>query len=392
MALVVAGVVLGLVPVVAFLMRDRPEDVGLRAYGEEPGTKVDDAGSPAIRCASAFSGLRLGLRTRDFYLLAGTFFVCGASTNGLIGTHLIPACIDNGIPEVAAASLLASMAIFNFVGATGSGWLSDRVDCRKLLCMYYALRGVSLLILPFSFDTFYGLSLFTAFYGLDWIATVPPTVRLTTQAFGREKTGIMYGWITCAHQIGGAMAAFFGGVLRVNFDTYMHAFMLSGMLCFLAAIMVLFIGYNRRARTARRAGARPRPELQSKGQSNAQTRNSPAASPSSPAPGATSAAASRSRWPTPARRWWSMRGPTAPRPRRSRARSRPRAARRWPLSPMSPTSRRWRRWSPPRSSASAASISWSTTRRCGPSSRSRRCRSRSGGRSSASCSTAPSSA
>ena len=139
----------------------------------------------------------------------------------------------------------ASMAIFNFVGATGSGWLSDRIDCRKLLCMYYALRGVSLLILPFSFDTFYGLALFTAFYGLDWIATIPPTVKLIGQSFGREKTAVMYGWITAVHQIGGACAAYFGGVLRVNFDTYMHAFMLSGLLCFLAAIMALFIGYNR---------------------------------------------------------------------------------------------------------------------------------------------------
>ncbi len=250
MAMIVAGVVLGLVPAVIFLMRDRPEEMGVTAYGEVPGAKPEarSSGNPV---RTAFDGLRLGLRTRDFYLLAGTFFVCGASTNGLIGTHLIPACIDNGIPEVAAAGLLASMAIFNFVGATGSGWLSDRIDCRKLLCMYYALRGVSLLILPFSFDTFYGLALFTAFYGLDWIATVPPTVRLTTQTFGREKTGIMYGWITCAHQFGGASAAFLGGVLRVNFDTYMHAFMLSGLLCFLAAIMVLFIGYNREAATPR---------------------------------------------------------------------------------------------------------------------------------------------
>jgi len=119
-----------------------------------------------------FQALGVGLRTRDFYLLAGTFFICGASTNGLIGTHLIPACIDNGIPEVAAASLLASMAVFNFFGATGSGWLSDRVDCRILLCVYYGLRGLSLLVLPFSFDTFYGLALFTMFYGLDWIATI----------------------------------------------------------------------------------------------------------------------------------------------------------------------------------------------------------------------------
>lgn len=244
MMLVVAAIVLGLVPIVWLLMRNRPEDIGLKAYGEAADAKPVAAptGNPV---RTAFQGLALGLRSRDFYLLAGTFFICGASTNGLIGTHLIPACIDNGIPEIAAASLLASMAIFNFIGATGSGWLSDRVDCRVLLCVYYSLRGVSLLILPFSFDTFYGLALFTAFYGLDWIATIPPTVKLIGQSFGREKTAVIYGWVTCSHQIGGASAAFLGGVLRVNFDTYMHAFMLSGLLCFLAAIMALFIGYNR---------------------------------------------------------------------------------------------------------------------------------------------------
>jgi sugar phosphate permease len=246
MALVVAGVVFGVLPVMALLMRDRPENVGLTAYGEPPDTKPapPPSGNPV---RTTFAGLALGLRTRDFYLLAGTFFVCGASTNGLIGTHLIPACIDNGIPEIAAASLLASMAVFNFIGATGSGWLSDRVDCRILLCVDYALRGLSLLVLPFSFDTFYTLSLFAVFYGLDWIATIPPTVKLIGQTFGREKTGVMYGWVTCAHQIGGASAAFLGGVLRVSFDTYMHAFMFSGLLCLLAAIMALFIGYHRPA-------------------------------------------------------------------------------------------------------------------------------------------------
>jgi predicted MFS family arabinose efflux permease len=136
------------------------------------------------------------------------------------------------------------MALFNFFGATGSGWLSDRIDPRLLLCVYYGLRGLSLLILPFSFDTFYGLALFATFYGLDWIATIPPTVKLIGQTFGREKTGVMYGWVTCVHQMGGASAAFFGGVLRDSFDTYMHAFMISGLLCLLASVVVWFIGYK----------------------------------------------------------------------------------------------------------------------------------------------------
>jgi sugar phosphate permease len=244
MALLMAVIVLSLAPVVAWLMRDRPEDVGLRAYGEAPDAKPMARSSGGNPVQAAFAGLRVGLRSRDFYLIAGTFFVCGASTNGLIGTHLIPACIDSGIPEVAAASLLASMAIFNFIGATGSGWLSDRIDARLLLCVYYGLRGLSLLILPFSFDTFYGLALFATFYGLDWIATVPPTVKLISQSFGREKTAVMYGWVTCVHQMGGASAAFFGGVMRDSFDTYMHAFLISGLLCLLAATMVWLIGFN----------------------------------------------------------------------------------------------------------------------------------------------------
>ncbi len=246
MALTIAGIVFGLMlPLVAIFMRDRPEQIGLSPYGELPGTRLAAAPPKENPFRASFRGLAIGLRRRDFYLLAGSFFVCGASTNGLIGTHLIPACIDNGIPEVAAASMLASMAIFNFIGTTGSGWLSDRIDCRVLLCVYYALRGVSLLILPFSFDTFYGLALFTAFYGLDWLATLPPTVRLTTNAFGREQTGIMYGWITASHQVGGALAAFIGGVLRVDLGSYLQAFIISGLLCFVASIMVLFIGTGR---------------------------------------------------------------------------------------------------------------------------------------------------
>ena len=247
MALTLAAAVLALIPLVFWLMRDRPEDLGIRAYGEGPDAKPNAPPATGNPIRNAFAALFFGLRRRDFYLLAGTFFICGASTNGLIGTHLVPACIDNGIPEVMAASLLASMAIFNFIGATGSGWLSDRVDCRILLCVYYGLRGLSLMFLPFSFDTFYTLSIFAVFYGLDWIATVPPTVKLIGQSFGREKTAVMYGWITCCHQLGGASAAFFGGVLRVNFDTYMHAFMISGLLCLIAAVLALFIGYSRPA-------------------------------------------------------------------------------------------------------------------------------------------------
>jgi predicted MFS family arabinose efflux permease len=182
------------------------------------------------------------LRSKDFWLLAGSFFICGASTNGLIGTHLIPACIDHGIPEVRAAGLLALMGLLDLFGTTFSGWLSDRYNCRYLLCWYYGLRGLSLLGLPFALGgPEWGLSAFAIFYGLDWIATVPPTVRLTADAFGRENVGVMFGWIFASHQVGAALAATFAGTVRTYLGDYMIAFILSGIICLLAAGLVLRI-------------------------------------------------------------------------------------------------------------------------------------------------------
>jgi predicted MFS family arabinose efflux permease len=165
----------------------------------------------------------------------------------LIGTHLIPACIDNGYSEVTGAALLATMGVFNFIGTTASGWLSDRFDNRRLLSIYYGLRGLSLFYLPYSFVDFYTMTLFAVFYGLDWFATLAPTVRLITNVVGRDKAGIVYGWVFTSHQIGGASAAFVGGLLRESFGGYTQAFMLSGTICLLAAIAALFIGGGRRA-------------------------------------------------------------------------------------------------------------------------------------------------
>lgn len=242
MSLVLAGVVLFLLLPVATLMRERPYDIGLSPYGEAPGAGAPPPARKGNPIRIAFSGLGSGLRSRDFWLLGGSFFVCGASTNGLIGTHLVAACADKGITEVAAASMLGMMAIFNFVGATGSGYLSDRVDNRVLLAVYYSLRGMSLLVLPNAFDSFYMLGVFVVFYGLDWIATVPPTVRLTANAFGKENTGLMFGWISCVHQLGGASAAYLAGVIRVDMGNYTTAFIISGALCFVAAVLVMFVG------------------------------------------------------------------------------------------------------------------------------------------------------
>jgi sugar phosphate permease len=236
----VAAVALLVAPITFLVMRDRPEEKGLRPLGfpdNEP-LPVPAAGNPFI---AAISALRMASRSKQFWILAGSFFVCGASTNGLVGTHLIPACMDHGIPEVQAAGLLAVMGIFDLFGTTGSGWLSDRFDNRLLLLTYYGFRGLALLYLPYGFiSEGHGLSIFAVFYGLDWIATVPPTVALTRQVFGAEKAGLVFGWIMAAHQVGAALAATFAGLIRTNDGNYDHAFMIAGVLCLITAVAVLF--------------------------------------------------------------------------------------------------------------------------------------------------------
>jgi predicted MFS family arabinose efflux permease len=188
------------------------------------------------------SALGVAMRSRAFWVLAGTFFICGASTNGLIGTHLIAACHDVGISEVRSAGLLAMMGIFDIVGTTASGWLTDRYSSRALLFMYYTLRGLSLLFLPYTLQHADRLGWFAVFYGLDWIATVPPTVRLATEAFGQENTGVIYGWIGASHQLGASAAAFGAGALRTALGDYAAAFHIAGALCVAAGIAILTVG------------------------------------------------------------------------------------------------------------------------------------------------------
>jgi sugar phosphate permease len=245
-ALSIACAAIVVLPLVLLLMRNYPRNVGLRPYGEiDPESRevAPEALPPATNpFRAALMGLQRGLRSRDFWLLAGSFFICGASTNGLIGTHLIPACVDHGIPEVRAAGLMAIMGILDLIGTTFSGWLSDRYNSRYLLCWYYGLRGLSLLGLPFALSgPEWGLSAFAIFYGLDWVATVPPTVRLTADSFGRENVGVMFGWIFASHQIGAALAATFAGTVRTFLGDYIVAFLLSGTICLLAAGLVLRI-------------------------------------------------------------------------------------------------------------------------------------------------------
>ena len=237
-----AGLALLMAPLALLLMRDRPQEKGLLPLGQPEGIVVP-ATTLQNPFVAAISSLTLASRSKEFWILAGSFFICGASTNGLIGTHLVPACMDHGMPEVQAASLLAVMGIFDLVGTTGSGWLSDRFDNRILLFAYYGLRGLSLLYLPYGFiSEGHGLSIFAVFYGLDWIATVPPTVALARQAFGAEKTGLIFGWIMASHQIGAALAASVAGFIRTAEGTYDRAFILAGGLCLVTAIGVLFAG------------------------------------------------------------------------------------------------------------------------------------------------------
>jgi sugar phosphate permease len=227
---------------VLMLMRDRPGDLGLRPFGDE-GTAPAPAPLPntAPIMAAALGTLRDAAKTKVFWILFATFFICGASTNGLVQVHLIPMCLDFGIPQVQAAGLLAAMGIFDFAGTIASGWLSDRYDNRYLLFWYYGLRGLSLLLLPFSDFSFYGLSLFAMFYGLDWIATVPPTVRLTAQRFGPERANLVFGWIFAGHQLGAGVAAFGAGLSRTVLASYLPAFFVAGALCIVAALIILAI-------------------------------------------------------------------------------------------------------------------------------------------------------
>lgn len=239
-SLTVALCTLAVVPLVLVFLRNRPEDAGVRAYGaSEDDPPAPPRGNPV---AIAFRGLAIASGNRNFWLLAATFFICGASTNGLIGTHLIPASVDHGMAEVTAASLLAVVGIFDVVGTTVSGVLTDRVDSRKLLFAYYGLRGLSLLFLPLVLGSpSFGLILFIVFYGLDWVATVPPTVAIASQTFGRAAGPVVYGWVFTAHQLGAAVVASAAGVIRTVTGGYELAFVGSGLLCLLAAGLCLLM-------------------------------------------------------------------------------------------------------------------------------------------------------
>ena len=217
-----------------------PVDIGLAPYGEDnvvprPARPVGNPFSRTLNVLGEASA------TPTFWMLFFTFFVCGLSTNGLVQNHFIPLCHDEGLTEVAAASVLAMMGAFDFVGTIGSGWLTDRFDSRKLLFMYYGLRGLSLIALPYTDFSIFGLSIFAVFYGLDWIATVPPTVRLAVQHYGREKGPMVFGWAFAGHQLGAAVASTVGALIKDGTGSYIPAFMASGIACLLAAAAAMWL-------------------------------------------------------------------------------------------------------------------------------------------------------
>jgi MFS family permease len=242
--LIVAVCLLVLIPLVFLFLPEWPADVGAVPFGADS----DHLAPPRVTrnpLSLAFRGLADGMRNRDFWLLAGTFFVCGFTTNGLVGTHMIALCGDHGMDAVAAGGLLAMMGFFDLIGTTLSGWLTDRYDPRKLLFAYYGLRGLSLIYLPFADFSFRGLSLFAVFYGLDWIATVPPTLALTNKTFGKERAPVIFGWIFASHQVGAASAAFLAGWSRGVSGSYLQAFIIAGFTGVAAAFMALAIGRDR---------------------------------------------------------------------------------------------------------------------------------------------------
>jgi sugar phosphate permease len=233
-----------LVPVVWLVMRDRPADAGTTPYGSQeepapPATATPDESAARV----ALRTLKESSRSRTFWFLFLSFWICGWSTNGLIGTHFIPAAHDHGMPPTTSAGLLALIGIFDIVGTVASGWLTDRVDSRYLLFTYYFLRGLSLLVVPglLASTVHPSLFVFIVFYGLDWVATVPPTVALCRQHFGSEKAGIVFGWVFASHMVGAGIAASYAGWVRQEAGDYFAAWMTAGGLCLGAAALCLLI-------------------------------------------------------------------------------------------------------------------------------------------------------
>jgi len=237
-----------MLPVVWLLLPESPGDVGLGPYGgaaERP--TAPSAGNPFI---VALQGGARAVRSLDFWLLTIVFGICGFSTNGLVGTHLVPFCVDKGLTEVFAASFLAVLGIFNLIGSTLSGWLTDRMNPRMLMFWLFMLRGASLFLLPLTSFDMLSLSIFTVFYGLNWIAIVPPMFAVINEVFGKRAAPVIISWIFAGHQVGGALAAFGAGAMRDLTGSYLLAFMISGATCLLAALLAIKVSRGPQAQPA----------------------------------------------------------------------------------------------------------------------------------------------
>ncbi len=240
-AFLVSAVALLAIPLVWLLLPESPAAIGQKMLGQVEEVK-DQGLSRRNPLAIALDALRTSVRMPDFWLLFMSFFVCGLSTNGYIGTQFIAMCNDYGINEVSGASILAAMGMLDLVGTTLSGWLSDRYNPRVLLFWYYGLRGLALIFLPYAFGLqYYGLTIFAIFYGLDWIATVPPTVRLANDVFGRLAAPIVFGWIVAGHQLGAATATTVAGYMRATLGNYTLSSIMMGVACLIGAVLVLRI-------------------------------------------------------------------------------------------------------------------------------------------------------
>lgn len=235
-----------IIPPVWLLLPETPAAIGLAPLGGvmERTIPPERTGNPF---ALAFTGLGQGVRSLDFWLLGITFAICGFSTQGLVGTHLVAYCVDNGISEVGAAGFLAFLGVFNLIGSGLSGWLTDRMNPRVLMFWLFGLRGIALFLLPLTGFDIVSLSVFTVFYGLNWVAIVPPQYAIINDVFGKKAAPVIISWVFVLHQVGGAAAAFGAGYLRDYTGSYLTAFMLAGVACFLAAIMVLRVSHARPA-------------------------------------------------------------------------------------------------------------------------------------------------
>ncbi len=223
------------------LLRNHPSELGLAPFGADPAQAAAPAAAWRPGFMEPLRALADASRSGTFWVLFGTFYVCGLSTNGLIQTHFISLCGDYGLAAVPAASVLAMIGAFDFIGTIGSGWLTDRFDARKLLFWYYGLRGLSLLWLPHSTFTLVGLSLFAVFYGLDWVATVPPTMKIAGMAFEKKRVPMIFGWVFAGHQLGGATAAYGAGLSRTVLLSYSPALYVAGAACIVAALAIFLV-------------------------------------------------------------------------------------------------------------------------------------------------------